>query len=92
MKKLLFLLSLLMVACTSHNSKIDNFKVNQGEFTVPVQQEGCGWILVDETFATQFLGFKMGATSRQYNKSLYYCCPGDSNPEPICYQSQWVSK
>ena len=90
------LLSLAMVAltigCTTHKSSINNITVNPGEFTAPVQQQGCGWVTVDEEFATGILMLKFGATSRQYNKSLYYCCPGANNPEPICYQSQWVSK
>jgi len=92
MNKLITLIGALMVGCTTHTSKVENFDLKTADFTPPVEQVGCGWTIVDESLETKFLMLDLGKTTRQYNKSLYYCCPGKSNPEPICYQSQWVSK
>ena len=93
MTRILALLTLtLTISCTTHKSKISNHKLEAAPHEVPVQQAGCGWVTVDESLSAKFLMLKLGGTTRQYNKSLYYCCPGHRNPEPICYQTQWVSK
>ena len=93
MKKLLpFALVFLTVGCSTHKSKLKNHKLDTPPYELPSQQSGCGWVTVDETMSTKFLMLNLGTTSRQYNKSLYYCCPGESKPEPICYQTQWVKK
>ena len=92
MKYTLLLLLGLSIGCTTHNSKIKTFKLDIEAYETPVEQVGCGWTIVDETYKTKIFGLKVSSTPRQYNKSLYYCCPGKTDPEPICYQTQWVSK
>ena len=92
MKHIMLILMTFALGCTAHKSKMNTFKLDIEPFAAPAPQTGCGWVTVDETYSTKFLGLKLGSTSRQYNKSLYYCCPGESQPEPICYQTQWVSK
>ncbi len=59
---------------------------------LPESQVGCGWVVVQEKTVTRFMGMPLGSDVRQFEKSLFYCCPGESTPDPRCYQAVWYAR
>jgi hypothetical protein len=57
---------------------------------LPEQQIGCGWVVVEETVTTKVLGLTVKRDERQFERQLFYCCPGETNPDPQCYQAEWL--
>ena len=56
---------------------------------LPKAQIGCGWVTVDEKVVTKFFGLPISTNVRQFERALFYCCPGESDPDPRCYQADW---
>lgn len=92
MKKILIVLSFFLSGCVAHSSGYTALKLETAAFEVPSQQKGCGWMSVEEEIETKILMLSMGKKARQFNKSLFYCCPGTSGPEPVCYETQWLER
>ncbi len=62
------------------------------EAGLPAEQAGCGWVAVDETVRTRLFGLTLKQDSRQFERSLFYCCPGATDPDPRCYQTDWFHR
>ncbi len=84
-------------ACSTHHSGIaaqpvllEHTEIYKGK--LPAAQTGCGWIVVNESSATKFLGLTLDSYVRQFDDSLFYCCPGEANPNPVCYQAKWLQR
>ena len=56
---------------------------------LPEPQNGCGWVVVNERKVTHFLGIRLNTEVRHFERALFYCCPGDEDPDPRCYQADW---
>ncbi len=59
---------------------------------IAAPQAGCGWVAVDETVRVKFFGLVVSQDVRQFERSLFYCCPGETEPEPRCYQADWYHR
>ena len=56
---------------------------------LPPSHTGCGWVAVQEQAKVTFLGIPLKTDVRQFERALFYCCPGDEGPDPKCYQTDW---
>ena len=56
---------------------------------LPKEQIGCGWVTVGETEVSKIFGITLQSKVRQFDRSLFYCCPGDDKINPGCYQADW---
>ena len=92
MKKIIIFTSILLSGCATHTTKLKTFNLDIDKYSPPVEQTGCGWMLVDEKSKVKFAGITINKSERQFDKTLYYCCPGANEADPICYQTQWVVK
>ena len=95
----LALISLLMiplvVGCAARHSGFAPLEV-VGEGAVamhkdglPKAQNGCGWVTVSDKEVTSIFGITIQSKVRQFERSLFYCCPGDVKVDPRCYQADW---
>ena len=44
---------------------------------------------VSEKTVKQILGIRIKTDERQFERALFYCCPGEEGPDPKCYQTDW---
>ena len=49
----------------------------------------CSWVQVNEINTVTFLGLTLNEEVRQFNKQLFFCCPGENLDQPKCYQAGW---
>ena len=59
---------------------------------LPDSQIGCGWVVVQEKTVTRLFGVPLSTDERQFEESLFYCCPGTADPDPRCYQAIWYAR
>jgi hypothetical protein len=64
----------------------------KGSVDVNNPDSGCGWVGVDQVVSTTILGLPISSTTRQFDKGLFYCCPGKEFDEPVCYQAEWMER
>ena len=85
MKYFVYMIPFFVFGCSSKVSSISSVQPMQPNASLE-QSDQCGWIQVNETVSEMF-----SSVTRQYDKQLYYCCPGSKeSPKPMCYQTQWV--
>ncbi len=87
-------LFLFLGACSTHHSGItaqpvalENTAIYKDK--LPIAQTGCGWVVVNETSVTKFIGLTIDSYVRQFDDALFYCCPGETMPDPVCHQARW---
>lgn len=89
---LLMFCSLLIGCSTKKVSTITSVQPKQPNASIE-QENQCGWVQVNEVQTKSILNIPISLTPRQFDRQLYYCCPGPKDkPEPVCYQSKWVVK
>ena len=49
----------------------------------------CTWVVVDEETTLKAFGIPLKSELREYDTSLYYCCPGKEGRAPVCFQAVW---
>jgi len=49
--------------------------------------EQCGWVEVSEERKQLF-----SSIVRQFDDSLFYCCPGDDGKTPECREAKWMQR
>ena len=85
----------LLVGCTVRSSSfaplpvVAEENVSMHNTGLPQAQNGCGWVVVHEKQTMHFFGLPLKTDVRQFERALFYCCPGESNPDPKCYQADW---
>ena len=85
----------LLMGCSTRSSSFSPLPVVAEENVpmhqsgLPQEQNGCGWVVVDEKHITQLFGLRIKTNVRQFERSLFYCCPGETGPDPKCYQADW---
>ena len=82
----------MLSGCVAHSSGFSTMKLDAPEFQLPSKQNGCGWMVVEEEIETKLLMLSLGRKARQFNKALFYCCPGESGPDPVCYETKWLER
>ena len=91
----LSVVTLLSTGCVVRNSSFAPLPVVAGENVsmhqagLPKAQNGCGWVVVSEEKTTKLFFVPVNTEARQFERALFYCCPGDTEPDPKCYQADW---
>ena len=49
----------------------------------------CTWVVVDEETTLKAVGIPLKSELREYDTSLYSCCPGEGGRAPVCFQAVW---
>ena len=76
--------------CVAHSSAISAIDIPNANVTnIPSQQAGCGWVTVVENTNTRIFALTISNEHRLYEDALFYCCPGKSSPDPVCYEAGW---
>jgi hypothetical protein len=92
MTKILIIGMLFSTGCYSRSSAITPTPLGASRSGDKAQkqtlEEDCGWVVVNETETTKFLGITLDSYVRQYDESLFYCCPGEGDL-PSCRQAEW---
>jgi hypothetical protein len=78
---------LLMSACAIRASHVEALAPDAAPAEGP--NGACTWVVVGEVRTTKFFGLTLAVRSRQFEESLFLCCPGGREPDPVCYQSDW---
>ena len=90
-----FLLIPLMLGCAVRQTAfspipiVPESNVSLHENGLPAEQNGCGWVVVEEENSTKLFGLTLNKSVRHFERALFYCCPGESDPDPKCYQADW---
>ena len=90
-----FVILCVLMGCSTRSSSfaplpvVDKENVPMHQEGLPKAQNGCGWVVVNEKTITHVLGIRLKTDVRQFERSLFYCCPGDNKPNPKCYQADW---
>ena len=91
----LFCSAIALSGCVVRNSSFAPLPVVAGENVemhqagLPKAQNGCGWVVVSEQKTTKVRFVPVNTAARQFERALFYCCPGDAEPNPKCYQADW---
>ena len=92
MTKVLIIGMLLSTGCYSRSSAITPMPLGAsrsgGEAQKRTLEDDCGWVVVNETETTKFLGLTLDSYVRHYDESLFYCCPGEATL-PSRRQAAW---
>ena len=89
-----------LFACSTKTSQIEAFQ-GKDQWKLPSAEtpnehidESCSWVMVSENYKTNLLVLTLNQTSRDFHKSLYYCCPNknEKDPNPTCYQANWKKR
>lgn len=98
-RSLIFLHALLLTSgCAVRTSSISAMPVIDAEVAdlhsagLPESHIGCGWVYAQESAHTKLFMMTLGTRSLSYDQSLFYCCPGEEEPDPKCYQAMWYGK
>ena len=89
---MLTLLLLTLPGCTYRTSQFEPVTpANAAAYDggLPAAQAGCGWVAVDDVKTLKILGIPLREEPRQFSRQLYYCCPGENEPQPTCYRAIW---
>ena len=82
-----FALSLLLVCgCAKQTTALTPLSGTAG---LETPTSHCSWVQVSETNTVTFLGLTLSEEVRQFNKQLFFCCPGENLDQPKCYQAGW---
>ena len=80
-------------ACTAHKSSFSPIAVTG--VPVPGAAEGvipeeCGWVAVSEGKKESLGPLTLSSSVRQFDSSLFLCCPGKAANAPECTEATWV--
>ncbi len=88
------LLCLTLASCTARRTGFETMPMVPTENLqlhnqLPKAQNGCGWVVVKDIKTKKLFGLTLSRNVRHFERALFYCCPGDTGPDPKCYQADW---